>query len=109
MSFISPTKIARPLFNTIARSETVKAVGKSCVTTSEAIPSWCCSVTIRSAMELAVTGSATVTVPAGQFETWEAELRGGQAPVHFFVTKSMPHRVVREELVGTPVEFVLVK
>ncbi|MFI5234712.1 MAG: hypothetical protein ACHQXA_03300 [Gemmatimonadales bacterium] len=61
------------------------------------------------AMELSVIGTDTVSVPAGQFETWEAELRGGQAPVRFFVTKSVPHRVVREELVGTPVEFALVK
>jgi hypothetical protein len=60
------------------------------------------------AMELRVVGGATVDVPAGQFDTWQADLTGGSAPVRFFVTKSPPHRVVREELVGTPIEFVLV-
>lgn len=60
-------------------------------------------------MELRVVGGATVDVPAGQFDTWQADLTGGSAPVRFFVTKSPPHRVVREELVGTPIEFVLVK
>lgn len=63
---------------------------------------------IRS-MELRVVGSATVDVPAGQFDTWQADLTGGSAPVRFFVTKAAPHRIVREELVGTPIEFVLVK
>lgn len=61
------------------------------------------------AMELRVVGGATVDVPAGQFDAWQADLTGGSAPVRFFVTKSAPHRVVREELVGTPIEFVLVK
>lgn len=60
-------------------------------------------------LRLHVTGGATVSVPAGEFEAWIVELDGGPAPVRFAVTKSPPHRVVREELVGTPIEFVLVK
>jgi hypothetical protein len=60
-------------------------------------------------MTLAVVGTDTLAVPAGRFDVWIAELRGGQVPVHFFVTKAPPHRVVREEIVGTPLTFVLVR
>lgn len=60
-------------------------------------------------MRLHVTDSATVEVPAGRFVTWVAELDGGPTAVRFFVTRAPPHRLVREELVGTPIEFVLVQ
>ncbi|HEV2291895.1 MAG TPA: hypothetical protein VGR60_08650 [Gemmatimonadales bacterium] len=60
-------------------------------------------------MTLHVTDTATVEVPAGRFAVRVAELDGGPAPVRFCVTRAAPHRVVREELVGTPIEFVLVK
>ncbi|HET7024077.1 MAG TPA: hypothetical protein VFI39_02600 [Gemmatimonadales bacterium] len=59
-------------------------------------------------MRVHITDTATVDVPAGRFSTWVAELDGGPTAVRFFVTKSSPHRIVREELVGTPIEFVLV-
>ncbi|HEU4763904.1 MAG TPA: hypothetical protein VFS28_04580 [Gemmatimonadales bacterium] len=60
-------------------------------------------------MTLAVIGADTLTVPAGRFDVWLAELRGGQVPVRFFVNKTPPHRVVREEIIGTPLTFVLVR
>lgn len=59
-------------------------------------------------MTLTVTGPATVSLPAGPVETWQAELRGGPAPVLYFVTKATPHRLVRTEIVGAGIEFVLV-
>lgn len=59
-------------------------------------------------MTLTVTGPATVSLPAGPVETWQAELRGGPAPVLYFVTKAAPHRLVRTEIVGAGIEFVLV-
>lgn len=60
------------------------------------------------AMTLTVTGSATVSLPGGPVETWQAELRGGPAPVLYFVTKAPPHRLVRMEVVGAGLEFLLV-
>ncbi|MGB7211797.1 MAG: hypothetical protein WBC97_04145 [Gemmatimonadales bacterium] len=58
-------------------------------------------------MRLHTIDSATVEVPAGRFATWVADLDGGPTAVRFFVTRSSPHHVVREELVGTPIEFIL--
>ncbi|HVX90049.1 MAG TPA: DUF3108 domain-containing protein [Gemmatimonadales bacterium] len=63
--------------------------------------------TIRT-MTLTVLGTASVSLPAGPIDTWEAELDGGRAPVRFYVTRSSPHRLARIEVVGTGLEFVLV-
>ena len=59
-------------------------------------------------MTLTVVGTASVTLPIGPTDTWEAELDGGRAPVRFYVTRSAPHRLARIEVVGTGLEFVLV-
>jgi hypothetical protein len=59
-------------------------------------------------MTLTVVGAATVTLPSGPVETWQAELTGGNAQMRFYITKAAPHRVARYELVGTNLEFILV-
>lgn len=59
-------------------------------------------------MTLTVLGAASVSLPSGPTDTWDAELEGGRAPVRFYVTQSAPHRVARIEVVGTGLEFVLV-
>lgn len=59
-------------------------------------------------MTLTVLGGASVALPSGPVATWQAELGGGQAPVRFYVTQAAPHRLVRIELVGSALEFVLV-
>ena len=59
-------------------------------------------------MTLTVVGSASVSLPSGPVDTWEAELGGGRAPVRFYVTQASPHRLTRIEVVGTGLEFVLV-
>jgi hypothetical protein len=60
-------------------------------------------------MTLAVRGVETVTVPAGSFETYRAEMSGGPATVNFFVTTAAPHRLVKVTLVGIPLEFQLAR
>lgn len=59
-------------------------------------------------MTLTVLGTASITLPSGPVDTWEAELDGGRAPLRFYVTQSVPHRLARIEVVGTGLEFVLV-
>lgn len=59
-------------------------------------------------MTLRVTGQATVSLPAGPVETWQAELSGGPSPVIYFVTQAVPHRLARMELTGAGLVFVLV-
>lgn len=59
-------------------------------------------------MNLTVLGTASVTLPSGPIDTWQAELDGGRAPLRFYVTLSTPHRLVRIEVVGTGLEFLLV-
>ena len=59
-----------------------------------------------SEMRLRVTGAQTVEVPAGTFETWRVEASGEQAQFIFYVESAAPHRLVRLEMVGAPVEVV---
>ena len=60
-------------------------------------------------MTLAVTGEESVTVPAGTFAVYRAELSGGPQPVTFYVTKASPFRLVKVAIAGTPIEMQLVK
>ncbi len=59
-------------------------------------------------MTLTVLGPASVTLPSGPVDTWEAELDGGNAPIRYYVTRSKPHRIARFELIGTGIEWILV-
>lgn len=55
---------------------------------------------------LRVAEGGTVTVPAGEFETWQVNL-SGQIPWVFWVSKTEPRRVVKMEVVGQPLSFEL--
>jgi len=57
---------------------------------------------------MAVTGTESVTVPAGTFEAYRVEMTGGSSPVTLFVTTAAPHQVVKIAPVGQPIEVVLV-
>jgi len=58
---------------------------------------------------LTVVGSEAVTVPAGKFETWKVEQKGGEAPATLFISKDAAHRVVKIAPVGQPIELLLAK
>ncbi len=58
---------------------------------------------------LSVVGSESVTVPAGTFDTWKVEQKGGEAAVTFYVTKDPSHRLVKIAPVGQPIELLLAK
>ena len=58
---------------------------------------------------LAVSGTEKVTVPAGTFDVYRAELTGGDQPMTLYVTTAAPNRMVKMAIVGTPLEIVLVK
>ncbi len=60
-------------------------------------------------MTLTVAGTESVTVPAGTFPAYRAEMTGGERAVTFYVGTAAPHRVLRTTLAGVPVEFVLAK
>ena len=57
-------------------------------------------------MRLRVSGTETVEVPAGSFETWRVESSGDEAPLVFFIESAAPHRLVRLEIGGAPVDIV---
>ena len=57
-------------------------------------------------MRMRVTGTQTVEVPAGSFETFRVETSGDEAPLVFFIESAAPHRLVRLEITGAPVEIV---
>ncbi len=59
-------------------------------------------------MTVAVSGSESVTVPAGTFEAWKVDVTGGQVPVIFWISKTSP-RVVKLGFAGAPMAFELVK
>ena len=60
-------------------------------------------------LTLSVTGTETLTVPAGTFDVYRIDLSGGQAPVAMFVSTDAAHRLVKIAPEGTPLEFVLAK
>jgi len=62
----------------------------------------------ESTRTLAVTATESVTVPAGTFEAYRADLTGGEAPFTIWVSASAPHRILKVALAGQPIEFVLV-
>lgn len=59
-------------------------------------------------LTLTVADLSTVSVPAGTFECYRADLEGGPQRVSFYVTRAVPHRVVRMEIANSPIEFVAV-
>jgi zinc protease len=58
---------------------------------------------------LKVTGTESVTVPAGTFETFTVLMSGGQQPVTMYVTTAAPHQVVKLTVAGAPIEMVRAK
>ena len=58
---------------------------------------------------LTVTGTDKVTVPAGTFDAYRAELAGADQPITMYVTATAPYRVVKIAVAGSPLEIVLVK
>ncbi len=55
---------------------------------------------------LNVTDGGMVTVPAGEFDTWQVNV-SGQLPWIFMVSKTDPRRVVKMEIAGQPLSFEL--
>ena len=58
---------------------------------------------------MAVSGTESVTVPAGTFPAYRVDLTGGEQPLTLFITTAEPYRIVKMAFTGAPVEFVLVK
>jgi predicted Zn-dependent peptidase len=50
-----------------------------------------------------------IVVPAGTFSAYRLDVSGGQAPLAIYVSTVAPRRVVKLEIVGTPLQFVLAK
>ncbi len=55
---------------------------------------------------LNVTDGGMVTVPAGEFDTWQVNV-SGQLPWIFMVSKADPRLVVKMEIAGQPLSFEL--
>ncbi|HEY0972480.1 MAG TPA: insulinase family protein [Gemmatimonadales bacterium] len=58
---------------------------------------------------LAVTGVESVTVPAGTFQAFRVEATGGQAPLTFLIEQAAPHRLLKIQPTGQPLEIVRAK
>ncbi len=61
------------------------------------------------AITLTVVGSETVKVPAGTFETWKVEQKGGEAGAMLYISKDAARRLVKIAPVGQPIELLLAK
>ncbi len=59
-------------------------------------------------LTLSVTGTEAVTIPAGTFDAFRADLTGGPSPFTFWISVAQPHRILKVALAGQPFEFVLV-
>lgn len=62
-----------------------------------------------SARTLRVMEAESVTVPAGTFETWRADMDAGDNIITFNVTRTQPHRLVQVRVSGMPIDFALAK
>ncbi|QJR36618.1 hypothetical protein [Gemmatimonas groenlandica] len=58
---------------------------------------------------LRVLGADTVTVPAGTFDSWRAELAIGSSTLSLHITRAAPYRILRMTSVGTPFDIQLAK
>lgn len=54
-----------------------------------------------------VTGTESVTVPAGTFQTYKVEFAGGPQSGTLYVRQELPHVVVKQEIAGQPVSIEL--
>ena len=60
-----------------------------------------------SEMALYVVGEETAMVPAGAFAAYRVRLSGGGTSVDFLVLKRAPHTVLKIEMSGAPLKYVL--
>jgi hypothetical protein len=59
-------------------------------------------------LTLSVVGPATVSLPSGPAEAWEARLTGGAVTTNIWVSRAAPHRVLRIEFPEVRLEYLLV-
>ncbi|HEY7029552.1 MAG TPA: insulinase family protein [Gemmatimonadales bacterium] len=59
-------------------------------------------------LTLTVRAMGTVSVPAGSFQAYMADLEGDDQKVTFYISVDPPHRLLRLTVAGTPLEFVAV-
>ncbi|HSE68706.1 MAG TPA: hypothetical protein VLB12_17065, partial [Gemmatimonadales bacterium] len=59
-------------------------------------------------LTLTVRATGTVSVPAGSFQAYMADLEGDNQKVTFYISVDPPHRLLRLTVAGTPLEFVAV-
>ena len=60
-------------------------------------------------LSIQVAGVDSVRVPAGQFLAFKVNVTGGEVPFVFYVSQDIPSRILKVEIVGTPVTFELVR
>ncbi|WP_286829085.1 MULTISPECIES: hypothetical protein [Kordiimonas] len=58
---------------------------------------------------LEVTGEQMVETPAGTFDSWQVAIKGGTPENIAYVSKTRPQRIVRIDVVGQPMHFLLTK
>jgi hypothetical protein len=56
-----------------------------------------------------VAGVDSVSVPAGTFRAFKVDVSGGGVSYVYYVSERAPRRVLKVEIVGTPVAFELVR
>ncbi|NVJ99879.1 MAG: hypothetical protein HWE25_17130 [Alphaproteobacteria bacterium] len=56
---------------------------------------------------ISVRGSTETETPAGTFDTWIVDLKGGSPENVLYVTKSLPRKITRIDVVGQPMHFEL--
>ncbi len=61
------------------------------------------------ALTISVVAEESVTVIAGTFAAWKADITGGDSPISVWVEKGGAHRLLKLAMTGQPVEFQLVK
>ena len=58
-------------------------------------------------LQVQVAGADSLRVPAGAFRAFKVTVSGGDVPFVFYVSEAVPRRILKVEIVGTPVTFEL--
>ena len=61
---------------------------------------------VQEDIRLVTVGSEIIETPAGTFDTFKVEIKGATPENIVYVTKSLPHKTVRIDVVGQPMMFL---
>jgi hypothetical protein len=99
---------AGPYYTEFASNVVIRALPLRPLATF-AIPVFSVGDRVVRTLNVQVSAVDTVKVPAGTFPALKVTVSGGEIPVAFYVSEASPRRILKVEILETPVVFELVR